>query len=158
MLVHSVVDLTLSCPSWDTNAAYDIVPIPGPTAHLHPVVMYLGDGLDEYLTHPYASPLFGNFDGLPPLLIQCGEAEVLRDEVMLLSLKASLAGVHVQHEMYEDAVRIQGLRAYPTLIYLLGPRLPGVPVSRLGQRSLYLVSRVCLSPTPRAASLHAKDS
>ncbi|KAF8560127.1 alpha/beta-hydrolase [Imleria badia] len=97
------VDLTLSCPSWDTNAIYDIVPTPGPTAHLHPVVMYLGDGLEEYLTHPYASPLFGKFDGLPPLLIQCGEAEVLRDEIMLVSYKASLAGVHVQHEMYEDA-------------------------------------------------------
>lgn len=103
-LVNSVIDLTLSCPSWDTNAAYDIVPIPGPTAHLHPVVMYLGDKLEEYLTHPYASPLFGKFDGLPPLLIQCGEAEVLRDEIMLVSHKASLAGVHVQHETYEDAV------------------------------------------------------
>ncbi|KAG9314143.1 Alpha/Beta hydrolase protein [Chiua virens] len=107
------VDLTLSCPSWDTNAAYDIVPIPGPTAHLHPVVMYLGDKLEEYLTHPYASPLFGKFDGLPPLLIQCGEAEVLRDEIMLLSHKASLAGVHVLHEMYEDAVHV--FQAFPFL-------------------------------------------
>lgn len=111
LVINSVIDLTLSCPSWDTNAAYDIVPTPGPTAHLHPVVMYLGDGLEEYLTHPYASPLFGKFDGLPPLLIQCGEAEVLRDEIMLVSHKASLAGVHVQHEMYEDAVCFQGLRA-----------------------------------------------
>ncbi|KAF8846132.1 alpha/beta-hydrolase [Paxillus ammoniavirescens] len=107
------VDLTLSCPSWDTNSACDIVPTPGPTAHLHPVVMYLGDGLEEYLTHPYASPLFGNFDDLPPLLIQCGEAEVLRDEIMLLSHKASLAGVHVQHEMYEDAVHV--FQAFPFL-------------------------------------------
>ncbi|KAG6380959.1 Alpha/Beta hydrolase protein [Boletus reticuloceps] len=107
------VDLTLSCPSWDTNAPYDIVPHPGPTAHLHPVVMYLGDGLREYLTHPYASPLFGKFDGLPPLLIQCGEAEVLRDEIMLLAHKASLAGVHVQHEMYEDAIHV--FQAFPFL-------------------------------------------
>ncbi|KAF9245879.1 Alpha/Beta hydrolase protein [Melanogaster broomeanus] len=107
------VDLTLSCPSWDTNAAYDIVPTPGPTAHLHPVVMYLGNGLEEYLTHPYASPLFGKFEGLPPLLIQCGEAEVLRDEIMLLSHKASLAGVHVQHETYEDAVHV--FQAFPFL-------------------------------------------
>ncbi|KAI9570347.1 Alpha/Beta hydrolase protein [Boletus coccyginus] len=107
------VDLTLSCPSWDTNAAYDIVPTPGPTAHLHPVVMYLGDRLEEYLTHPYASPLFGKFDGLPPLLIQCGEAEVLRDEIMLVSHKASLAGVHVQHEMYEDAIHV--FQAFPFL-------------------------------------------
>lgn len=24
----------------------------------------------DYLTHPYASPLFGDFTGLPPMLIQ----------------------------------------------------------------------------------------
>ncbi|KAG6335094.1 hypothetical protein ID866_4003 [Astraeus odoratus] len=100
------VDLTLSCASWETNAAYDIVPSPGPDAYLHPVVMYLGDGLTRYLTHPYASPLFGDFQGLPPLLIQCGEAEVLRDEIELLAHKASLAGVYVQHEIYEDAVHV----------------------------------------------------
>lgn len=131
MLVNSVIDLTLSCPSWDTNAAYDIVPTPGPTAHLHPVVMYLGDGLEEYLTHPYASPLFGKFEGLPPLLIQCGEAEVLRDEITLLSHKASLAGVHVQHEMYEDAVCIEGLCTFPIHIFSLGSCFSGVPVLKL---------------------------
>ncbi|KIJ66190.1 hypothetical protein HYDPIDRAFT_26560 [Hydnomerulius pinastri MD-312] len=107
------VDLTLSCPSWDINAAFDIVPTPGPTAHLHPVVMYLGEGLEEYVAHPYASPLFGKFEGLPPLLIQCGEAEVLRDEIGLLALKASLAGVHVQHEIYEDAVHV--FQSFPFL-------------------------------------------
>lgn len=97
-------DLTLSCESWDTNAGYDIIPTPGPNAHLHPVVMYLGDGLEQYITHPYASPLFGKFYGLPPMLIQCGDAEVLHDEIVLLSHKASLAGVQVQLETYEDAV------------------------------------------------------
>lgn len=66
--------------------------------------MYLGDTLEQSITHPYASPLFGKFDGLPPMLIQCGEAEVLHDEIVLLSHKASLAGVQVQLETYEDAV------------------------------------------------------
>lgn len=66
--------------------------------------MYLGDALEQYITHPYASPLFGKFDGLPPMLIQCGDAEVLHDEIVLLSHKASLAGVQVQLETYEDAV------------------------------------------------------
>ncbi|KAF8140503.1 Alpha/Beta hydrolase protein [Boletus edulis] len=84
------VDLTLSCPSWDTNAAYDIVPTPGPTAHLHPVVMYLGDGLEDV-----------------------ERQKVLRDEIMLLAHKASLAGVHVQHEMYEDAIHV--FQAFPFL-------------------------------------------
>lgn len=56
--------------------------------------------------HPYASPLFGDFQGLPPLLIQVGDAEVLRDEIALLAHKAFIAGVHVRYELYEDAVSI----------------------------------------------------
>lgn len=106
ILLSPWVDLTLSCASWETNAAYDIVPFPGHDAHLNPIVMYLGDGMSQYLTHPYASPLFGSFEGLPPMLIQCGEAEVLRDEIELLAHKASLAGVYVQLEVYEDGVHV----------------------------------------------------
>jgi acetyl esterase/lipase len=63
--------------------------------------------MERYLTHPYASPLFGDFTGLPPLLIQAGESEVLRDEVTLLAHKATLSGVQVMHELYEDAVSLQ---------------------------------------------------
>ena len=71
---------------------------------MDPVACYLGSNMELYLTHPYASPLFGDFTGLPPLLIQAGESEVLRDEITLLAHKATLAGVQVMHELYEDAV------------------------------------------------------
>jgi hypothetical protein len=41
------------------------------TDHLNPVSCYLGpEGIKKYLTHPYASPLFGDFAGLPPMLVQ----------------------------------------------------------------------------------------
>lgn len=117
-LLNMHQDLTLSCASWETNAAYDIVPFPH-DAHLNPIVMYLGDGISQYLTHPYASPLFGNFEGLPPMLIQCGEAEVLRDEIELLAHKASLAGVYVQLEVYEDGVSCSLSRnCHRTFIFL----------------------------------------
>ena len=43
----------------------------GETDHLNPVSCYLGpEGIKKYLTHPYASPLFGDFAGLPPMLVQ----------------------------------------------------------------------------------------
>lgn len=98
-----ITDLTLSCESWDSNAAYDVVPFP-PDNHMNPIALYLGENMEKYLTHPYASPLFGDMTGLPPLLIQAGDAEVLRDEIALLAHKATLAGVEVKHELYEDAV------------------------------------------------------
>lgn len=97
-------DLTLSCDSWDSNAPYDVIPRPLQGDHLDPIYCYLGDRMEELLTHPYASPLFGDFNGLPPILITCGDAEVLRDEITLLAHKATLAGVDVRHELYEDAV------------------------------------------------------
>ncbi|PWN44207.1 Pkinase-domain-containing protein [Ceraceosorus guamensis] len=100
------VDLTMSCDSWETNSAFDYLPMPVSGNHMNPVAAYLGDNIEKYITHPYASPLFGDMRGLPPLLIQCGDAEVLRDEGTLLAHKASKSGVAVRHELYEDCVHV----------------------------------------------------
>lgn len=40
------------------------------------------------------------------MLIQSGDSEVLRDEITLLAHKATLAGVEVTHELYEDMVHV----------------------------------------------------
>lgn len=40
------------------------------------------------------------------MLIQSGDSEVLRDEDALLAHKATLAGVHVTHELYEDMIHV----------------------------------------------------
>ncbi|WWD21877.1 hypothetical protein CI109_106365 [Kwoniella shandongensis] len=107
VLMSPWVDLTMSCGSWDENADSDVVPRPEADDHLNPVGCYLGpEGISTYITHPYASPLFGDFHGLPPMLIQSGDSEVLRDEITLLAHKATLAGVHVSHELYEDMVHV----------------------------------------------------
>ena len=98
----------MSCDSWDSNAEFDLVPTPTHSHDsLNPVFCFLGkDSLQKYLTHPYASPLFGDMHGLPPMLIQSGDAEVLRDEATLLAHKVTLAGVQVRHEIYEDQVHV----------------------------------------------------
>jgi hypothetical protein len=53
----------MSCESWDSNAPFDVVPIPEVTDHMNPIALYLGEQVEQYLTHPYASPLFGYFKG-----------------------------------------------------------------------------------------------
>ena len=114
IIIHQFfVDLTMSCESWDSNAPYDVVPFPTADNHMNPIALYLGENIEMYLTHPYASPLFGDFKDLPPLLIQAGDAEVLRDEIILLAHKATLAGVQVRHELYEDAVSFLYLFVLP---------------------------------------------
>jgi epsilon-lactone hydrolase len=51
---------------------------------------YLGSQPPET---PLASPVFGDFSGLPPLYIEVGESEVLRDDARQLHDKALAAGV-----------------------------------------------------------------
>ncbi len=119
----------MSCESWDSNACYDIVPVFAADDCLNPVVSYLGPSLEKYLTHPYASPLFGDFHGLPPLLIQSGDSEVLRDEITLLAHKASAAGVEVRHELYEDSVSTQWRYTSLWANSFSGAYIPVVPVS-----------------------------
>lgn len=132
----------MSCDSWDSNAPYDIVPRPLPGDHLNPIACYLGEHMEEYLTHPYASPLFGDFKGLPPMLIQAGEVEVLRDEITLLAHKATLAGVGVRHELYEDCVRpmIAQLPRATADFYNIDSRIPDFPLLGRCQASVRVFS------------------
>jgi len=48
--------------------------------------------------HPYASPLYGDASGLPPLLIQVGSDEILRDDAVRMAEKCRAAGVEVELE------------------------------------------------------------
>ena len=51
---------------------------------------------DHDLGNPCVSPLYGDLDGLPPILIYAGEDEVLRDDSVRFTEKASQAGVEIQ--------------------------------------------------------------
>lgn len=50
---------------------------------------------DQDLTLPTISPLFGDLQGLPPLLIYAGEDETLRDDAIRFGDKATAAGVDI---------------------------------------------------------------
>lgn len=59
----------------------------------------------SYLGHndardPLISPVFGNWRGLPPLLVHAGEDEILRDDAVRIASLAKSAGVDVQLEIY----------------------------------------------------------
>jgi epsilon-lactone hydrolase len=50
--------------------------------------------------NPLISPVFGDFTGLPPLLFQTGDTEVLRDDSVRAAERARAAGVPVHLEIY----------------------------------------------------------
>jgi acetyl esterase/lipase len=60
---------------------------------------YYLNGADAKL--PLASPLYGDLTGLPPLLIQVGDGEVLLDDSTRLAAAARSAGVTVEIKIWE---------------------------------------------------------
>ena len=59
---------------------------------------YLGDADPK---NPYASPLFADLHGLPPIYIQVGTDELLLDDSTRFAQKAKEAGVAVTIDIYE---------------------------------------------------------
>jgi acetyl esterase/lipase len=55
----------------------------------------------ETYSQPSVSPLFGDFSGLPPLLLQVGSTEMLLDDSVRAAAKADAAGVPVQLEIWK---------------------------------------------------------
>lgn len=53
-------------------------------------------------TTPLASPLYGQFEGLPPLLIHVGSNEILLDDSLRLAERARAAGVSVELKIWQD--------------------------------------------------------
>lgn len=50
--------------------------------------------------NPLISPVFGDWHGLPPLLVHAGEDEILREDAIRIASLAKAAGVEVQLEIY----------------------------------------------------------
>ncbi len=51
-------------------------------------------------THPYVSPLYGDFRSFPPLLVHASIDEVLRDDAVRVAERARAAGVHVELRLW----------------------------------------------------------
>ncbi|MCX7633285.1 MAG: alpha/beta hydrolase [Turneriella sp.] len=85
------LDLTLSGYSHVENRDKDPMLVPENTQKLRDD--YLGDADAR---NPYASPLFGNLAGLPPVMLQAAGDETLRDDSVLFAAALRQAGVIVE--------------------------------------------------------------
>lgn len=63
--------------------------------------------LQEFPNPELASPLYGNLKDLPPLFLQVGTREILRDDTLLLAQKAQTQMVKVQLELSCDMIHVQ---------------------------------------------------
>jgi len=89
------LDMTASGASMRECAATDVMLSPEAIAKF--VLKYMS-GVD--VKHPYASPLFGNLQGLPPVLLQAAGDEILRDDSVRLASALRAAGVRVDLDIW----------------------------------------------------------
>ena len=91
--ISATADLTLASES--INHVFD--PIISSKTMPHFREMYLGK---QDPRHPLASPVFADYHGIPPMLIQAGEHEMLRDDSVRVAKKARADGVSVKLEIW----------------------------------------------------------
>ena len=96
VLLSPAVDCTMGSPSMVANDGMD------PIVQLNSLLVlrrHYVPSPHQY-TDPEVSPLFGDFDGFPPLFFQAGSTELLRDEATRAAHKAHAAGVDVELELW----------------------------------------------------------
>jgi acetyl esterase/lipase len=97
VLMAPFLDLTMSAPSLLENTGKDILTPPFVEMCRD---QYVGD---RDLADPRVSPLLADLSGLPPMLLQVGEYDLLRDDSVRFAQRASEAGSAVEVQIWPHA-------------------------------------------------------
>lgn len=106
--LSAFADLTCSSESIQTQVDKELYMYPG---CLPKFVELYAPGQD--LRNPLVSPVFGDYTGIPPLLIQAGDYEVIRDDSVRVAEKAKADGVDVTLEIWPGQVHVFQIRGLP---------------------------------------------
>jgi acetyl esterase/lipase len=90
----------------------------GGTARMEKMTAAYLNGTDP--KSPMASPVYGDFTGLPPLMVQVGDAEAFLDDSTMLADRAKAAGVEVT------------LEVWPEMIHVFQQHAPAIPEGQAG--------------------------
>ncbi|MCR5875086.1 alpha/beta hydrolase [Phenylobacterium sp. J426] len=102
VLLSPWVDLSLQ--SWSVTAASLMGTTPYTMESLALVARFYLDGLSA--TDPIASPLFGSFDGFPPMLIHASKGDILYDDAVRLAEKVRDAGGDLTVRLWTDETHV----------------------------------------------------
>jgi monoterpene epsilon-lactone hydrolase len=135
-------------PSRQANAASDAMLTPG--------MMEMATSL--YLNghnpkDPYVSPVYGNYSGLPPLMLTASESEALRDDAYRVAHRARQAGVSVTLLTRWDMPHI-----WPVLYSVLPEARPDVAEIAGFMRRHLAASVPSSAPSASRANLHVAHS
>ena len=96
VVLSPITDLALTGASWQSRADADPYFVKEQAESLLQAYLRGHDPKD-----PVASPLYGNFVGLPPLRVQAGDDEVLLDDSVRFVERAVAAGVDARLDVWE---------------------------------------------------------
>jgi acetyl esterase/lipase len=113
VLFSPYTDLAHSSGSILANAATDYLPL---FDEIRPHTEYLGE---HDPTDPYASPVYGSYEGTPPLLVFAGGREMILDDSTRLVDQVNATGGHAD------------LRLSPDMYHVWPAVLPGHPETLL---------------------------
>lgn len=121
-------DLTLTGVSLTSEADFD--PIMSPRCLPDFVSFYLGE---TDAGDPLASPILGDYTGLPPLLVQVGEHEIIREDSARVAAKARADGVKVT------------LEVWPGMFHVFQSHDPQLPEGREAVKHIADFMKSCLT-------------
>ncbi len=103
----------LTCTGESYEERFDIDPVFGGTKDS--VVFQNEYYRNDSPENPYISPVFGEFEGFPPMLMQVGECEMLLSDTITVAEKAKAVGVEVTMHIYPGMFHIfqKGMSMYP---------------------------------------------
>ena len=101
VLLSPWTDLDATGESMKTRAEADPMIVVDPLKTM--AKLYAGDAA---LTDPLVSPLYGDYSGLPPILIQVGDAEVLLSDSTRYAERAKAGGVDVTLEVWDEMIHV----------------------------------------------------
>ena len=96
VLFSPITDLAMTGSSWQTRAEADPLFVREQAAELIQAYLKGHDPKDSL-----ASPLYGNFAGLPPVRVQTGDDEVLLDDSVRFVERAVAAGIDAQLDVWQ---------------------------------------------------------
>lgn len=113
VLMSPWTDLTSSGKSHQTRAEVD--PVLDREYIDRMIAAYAGDGDEKQdLENPYISPLFGNFEGFPPVYIQVGENEILLSDSVELHKRMVKANVSVRMDRFKGMWHVFQMSPFKT--------------------------------------------
>jgi monoterpene epsilon-lactone hydrolase len=102
VLMSPWTDLTASGASYESRAEADPI-------HQRAMILALAKnylGKDGGSRNPLASPLYADLTGLPPLLVQVGDRETVRDDSVDLAARAKAAGTDVELQVWDGVIHV----------------------------------------------------